>query len=207
MSFHDVLFPTAISFGSTGGLERRTEIVRLINGHEERNTPWANARRRYDAGLGIRSLDDLHAVAAFFEARRGQLYAFRWQDFLDCRSGLPSAEPTATDQVIGTGDGSTTSFQLTKTYEPGAHEVVRNITKPVVDSVVVAVGGFEQTGVAVDALSGVVTLSVPPATGATVTAGFRFHVGVRFDSESLEMNLSAFEAGEVPSIPLIEVLA
>ncbi len=37
MSFHDILFPTAISRGSTGGPERRTDVVVLGSGHEERN--------------------------------------------------------------------------------------------------------------------------------------------------------------------------
>lgn len=79
MQFHDVRFPSTLSFGAIGGPERRTEIVTLSNGFEERNSPWSQSRRRYDAGLGMRSLDDLENVIAFFEARQGQLYAFRWK--------------------------------------------------------------------------------------------------------------------------------
>ena len=52
MAFHEARFPTNQSFGSVGGPERRTEIVTLANGFEERNTPWAHSRRRYDAGSG-----------------------------------------------------------------------------------------------------------------------------------------------------------
>ena len=62
MAFHEIRFPANLSFGSTGGPERRTEIVTLANGFEERNTPWAQSRRRYDAGLGLRSLDDVAAL-------------------------------------------------------------------------------------------------------------------------------------------------
>ena len=62
MNFHEVRFPAALSVGSSGGPERRTEIVTLKNGFEERNSPWAHSRRRYDAGLGVRSLDDLAEV-------------------------------------------------------------------------------------------------------------------------------------------------
>jgi uncharacterized protein (TIGR02217 family) len=69
MTFHDVRFPASLSFGALGGPERRTEIVTLANGFEERNSPWAHARRRYDAGMGLRSLDDVEALIAFFEAR------------------------------------------------------------------------------------------------------------------------------------------
>ncbi|MEM1162087.1 MAG: DUF2460 domain-containing protein, partial [Pseudomonadota bacterium] len=97
MSFHETRFPAAISFGSSGGVERRTEIVALVNGFEERNSPWSQSRRRFDAGLGVRSLDDLAEVLTFFEARRGRLYGFRWKDWLDHKSGLPSAAPEPTD--------------------------------------------------------------------------------------------------------------
>ena len=83
MSFHDVRFPTSVSFGALGGPRRRTDIVTLSNGFEERNTPWAHARRRYDAGLGMRSLADIEAVIAFFAARQGQLFGFRWRDWTD----------------------------------------------------------------------------------------------------------------------------
>src|SRR6056297_2768908 len=106
MNFHEIRFPASLSFGSVGGPERRTEVVTLANGFEERNTPWAHSRRRYDAGLGMRSLDDIETLIAFFEARRGQLHGFRWKDWSDYKSCAPSAEPAFTDQVIGTGDGA-----------------------------------------------------------------------------------------------------
>jgi uncharacterized protein (TIGR02217 family) len=117
MGFHEVRFPVALSFGSSGGPERRTEIVTLTNGYEERNTPWEHSRRRYDAGIGLRSLVDLEAVIAFFEARRGQLYGFRWKDWTDWNSAGHGKSPGAADQRIGTGDGATRVFQLSKVYK------------------------------------------------------------------------------------------
>ena len=80
MNFHDVRFPPSLSFGSLGGPQRRTDVVTLANGYEERNTPWAHSRRVYDAGLGMRSIDDVQALTGFFEARMGQMYGFRWKD-------------------------------------------------------------------------------------------------------------------------------
>src|SRR5690606_1146171 len=103
-NFHEVRFPADLSFGSVGGPERRTEIVTLANGYEERNSPWAQSRRRYDAGLGLRSLDDVAELVHFFEARAGQLHGFRWKDWADYRSGLPSAPVAKGDQQIGLGD-------------------------------------------------------------------------------------------------------
>src|SRR5262245_64460923 len=110
--FHEIRFPTAIAFGARGGPERRTEIVTLGSGHEERNARWADSRRRYNAGYGVRSLDDLHAVVAFFEERRGRLYGFRWRDRIDFKSSAPGAAVTPLDQALGVGNGVTAAFQL-----------------------------------------------------------------------------------------------
>ena len=208
MSFHEIRFPTDLSFGSIGGPERLTEIVTLANGHEERNTPWAHSRRRYDAGLGMRSLDDIGSLIAFFEARRGQLYGFRWKDWSDHRSGRASALVTALDQTIGAGDGQTRVFQLSKTYVSGGQSYTRPITKPVEGTVLIAVGGIELTadgGYVVDHRTGRVTLTVPPGKGVEVSAGFEFDVPVRFDTDAIRTSVETFQAGEVPDVPVVEL--
>lgn len=208
MSFHDVVFPTSISLGSSGGPERRTEIVSLASGFEERNAIWAHSRRRYDAGLGMRSLDDIHEVIAFFEARRGMLHAFRWKDWTDYKSCAPSQTPSPFDQAIGLGDGATTSFKLARRYASGGDEYVRPITKPAPGTVLLALDGsllVEGGDFTVDTATGVVSLATAPESGAVLTAGFQFHVPARFDTDRIEVNLAAFEAGEIPSAPIIEV--
>lgn len=207
MGFDDVRFPPQISRGSTGGPERRTEIVVTGSGAEERNSRWADSRRRYNAGFGVKSLDDIHLVVAFFEERRGRLHGFRWKDHLDFTSGLPGAAVTATDQAIGTGDGAATRFQLVKRYGTGLRDYLRDITKPVAGSVRVAVNGQEVTGFTLDALTGVVTLAAAPVPGATVTAGFAFDVPVRFDTDELRINLAQFAGGDIPDIPIVEIRA
>jgi uncharacterized protein (TIGR02217 family) len=207
MNFHEIRFPTAIAFHSTGGPERRTEIVTLGSGFEERNAVWANSRRRYDAGSGVKTLDDLSGVIAFFEARLGRLYGFRFRDFADWKSCPPGAAVSPLDQVIGTGDGAATAFQLTKTYISGPASWVRKIAKPVDGTVRIAVAGVELTsGFSVDATTGLVTFATAPARGAAITAGYEFDTPVRFDTDSLSINLATFAAGEIPSIPIVEVL-
>ncbi|ACK82558.1 DUF2460 domain-containing protein [Methylorubrum extorquens] len=208
--FHEVRFPLDVALRGSGGPVRRTEIVTLASGREHRNSRWADSRRRYDAGLGIRTLDALHAVLGFFEERRGRLYGFRYRDRIDHRSGPPSRPPEPTDQRIGTGDGATRIFALAKTYGTGPEAYHRAIAKPVAGSVRVAVNGAEVAApkLAVDPATGRVTFAadaVPPM-GAAVTAGFEFDVPVRFDTDELTVDLAAFTAGEVPRIPLIEIL-
>ena len=210
MSFHEVRFPTSISTGATGGPERRTDVVVLGSGYEERNSRWANSRRSYSAGYGVKSLDDLHSIIAFFEERRGRLYGFRWRDHSDWKSCAPQDAPAAADQVIGVGNGTAVTFQLKKTYG-GAHAPwVREIRKPVAGTVIVAVDGAPQTPgtqFTVNAATGEVTFLAGhiPANGASVTAGFEFDVPVRFDTDKLEISLSGFRAGAIPNIPLVEV--
>lgn len=208
MSFHEVRFPANLSFGSLGGPERLTEIVTLANGFEERNSPWAHSRRRYDAGLGMRSLTDIDTLLAFFEARQGRLYGFRWKDWSDYRSSGSLEDPDFEDQVIGTGDGATTTFQLTKTYSSGAVSYVREVRKPVLGTVSVGLQGDPQTeGVDfdVDTATGFVTFVNPPAQDASVTAGFEFDVPVRFDTDGIQTSAASFKAGEIPNVPVVEV--
>lgn len=205
MAFHEIRFPTAIAFHSTGGPERKTEIVTLGSGYEERNGVWAQSRRRYDVGYGIKTLDDIHAVIAFFEARAGRLYGFRFKDFSDFKSSPPATAITPLDQTLGNGDGSAKNFALRKTYASGPAAWTRAIGKPVAGSVRVAVGGIETTAFALDTTTGVVTLASAPASGAAVTAGFEFDVPVRFDTDALAINLAGFRAGDIASIPLVEI--
>lgn len=209
-SFHEVLFPLDIALKSAGGPERRTDIVTFGSGREERNARWAHSRRRFDAGYGVKTFDALQQVVAFFEERRGQLYGFRWRDRLDHSSAAPAANISPLDQALGTGDGARATFQLTKTYGSTYAPYTRTISKPVPGSVRVAVAGSEVasgSAFTCDSITGVVTF-LPghiPASGAAVTAGFLFDVPVRFDTDYLEVDLSAFAAGAIPKIPLVEI--
>lgn len=208
MGFHEVRFPASLSFGSVGGPERRTDVVTLANGFEERNTPWAHSRRRYDAGVAMRSLDDVEALIAFFEARQGQLFGFRWKDWSDHKSSRATAEPGFADHVIALGDGARDTFQLAKRYRSGEQSYLRPVTKPVAGTVRLGVGGDElQEGVhyEVDTASGLVLLAEVPAVGDEITAGFEFDVPVRFDTDRIQVSVASFRAGDVPSVPVVEV--
>ena len=207
MPFDNVRFPTTISRGSTGTAERRTDVVTTASGREERNARWANSKRSYNAGFGVKSLDDIQNVVAFFEERRGRLYAFRWKDFADFKSCAATANVAATDQNIGTGDGATAAFQLVKKYGTGTRNYSRAINAPVAGTVQVAVNGLITTQFTVNVLTGVVTFNAGsfPTIGAVITAGYEFDVPVRFDADAITINLAHFAGGEIPHIPLIEV--
>lgn len=205
-AFHEESLPLHLALGASGGPMRRTDIVTLGSGREQRNTPWKHSRRRYDLASAVRSLDDLHALIAFFEARRGRLHGFRFRDPSDWRSGLPSRAPGPLDQVLGFGDGQTRVFALQKQYGNGETAYLRPIVKPVAGSLRLAVAGVEMSAFSLDASSGLVSLAEAPPAGAAITAGFAFDTPVRFDTDRLELSLDAFAAGRAASVPLMEIL-
>jgi uncharacterized protein (TIGR02217 family) len=208
MAFDNIRFPVAISRGMSGGPERRTDVVITASGREERNARWANSRRKYNAGFGVKSLDDIHNVVAFFEERRGRLYAFRFKDHTDFKSCAPSQNVSAVDQIIGTGDGSNGAFQLVKKYG-ATRSYLRTIQAPVSGTILVSVNGVATTQFTTDLTTGLITFNLGniPAIGAVIAAGFEFDVPVRFDTDAIKINLAHFASGEIPEIPLIEVRA
>lgn len=205
--FHNVRFPLSLAFGASGGPSRRTDITQLASGAEHRNTPHAQSRRHYNAGAGVTRLEELHDLIAFFEARFGQLYSFRFRDPLDFKSCKPNETVSSLDQMIGQGDGAATTFQLIKSYADAAGHYDRRITKPVSGSVTIALDGNDvlPAEFTLNELTGEVSFNAPPPLGSLITCGFEFDVAVRFDTDRLELTLEAFGAGQAVNIPLIEV--
>lgn len=206
-AFHEVSLPLPFALGASGGPERRVDIVALGSGAEARNTPWAHGRRRYDVGGAVRTLDELHALIVFFEARRGKLHGFRFRDPFDFKSCAPSQIVSATDQVLGEGDGVRTVFPLMKTYGDGEAAYARPIAKPIAGSVQVAIDGdvCDSEDFAVDVATGEVSFTEAPAEGAALTAGFQFETPVRFDIDRLDFSLDGFGAGRAIAVPLVEI--
>ena len=207
MAFHEVRFPDNISRGARGGPERRTQIVELASGDEERNASWANSRRRYDVAYGIRRADDLAAVVAFFEARNGRLHGFRFKDWGDHKSCLPSGTPSPT--------GSVDRHRRRRDDGVPAGEALR-LRRAILDArpspsrwraaCASRLAGVEQaSGWSVDTTTGVVTFGTAPGSGVAITAGFEFDVPVRFDTDALDVTLDLERLGSITSIPLLEI--
>ena len=210
MSFHDIQFPSNISFGSSGGPQFSTDVLEVSSGREERISKWNTPKRHYDVSYGIRSYADLVTVLKFYVGRQGGLNEFRYKDWTDFTSrwdyelGLSNI-----DQIIGIGDGSTTTFQLVKRYTSGIYSRIRLITKPISSTVSIAKDEVGQvSGWTVNALTGIVTFSVAPVQGVKITAGFEFDVVVRFEDnidDLLSITSEDFGSG-VTNINLVEVL-
>jgi uncharacterized protein (TIGR02217 family) len=201
-AFDDVLFPIEIGAQASVAPTYSTNIVTAASGYEARNVNWSQARMQFDAGPGVRGDAEMETLLAFYRARRGPAVAFRFRDPYDHSSNAMTAEPDASDQAIGAGDGATDRFELVKTYGSGEQ---RRITRPVPGSVRVAVNGSELATGWTLGEKGVISFAQAPAAGAAISAGFLFDTPVRFTDDRLEINRATFLAGEAPSVPLVEV--
>lgn len=196
MSFHEIRFPTDISYGSSGGPEFSTDIVITNGGHEQRNANWAEARARYNVAQGVKTQAQLAGLIAFFRARSGRAYGFRFKDWADF---------SASNQNIGTGNAVKTQFQLIKKYDSSV-VVTRNIAKPVSGTVKIYKNAVLQTtGYSIDCTNGIVTFTSAPSIGVAVTADFEFDVPVRFDTDRLSAKLESYGVSSWSDIPLVEV--
>jgi uncharacterized protein (TIGR02217 family) len=187
-------FPDAVARGATGGPEFSTDIIAVASGFEQRNVNWSAARAKYDISTGIRTREQMAEVIAFFRARKGRAYGFRFRDWNDFEAEAQPLAPT-TDPLI---------WQLTKQYASGPSADQRVITKPEAGTVVVRVGG-NPVSVDVDHLTGLITFGLAPATQPY--ADFLFDVPVRFDSDHLPVVAVAYHIQQVSSIALIEIRA
>lgn len=200
--FDDVLFPLALGLEATAGPSFLTQVITTASGHEQRNSQWADARLRFDAGLGVRAESDLFDLIAFFRARRGRARGFLFRDPTDFSSAGMVGTPTVGDQLLGVGGDGRTRFDLVKRYDPAG--IPRRITRPDIISIVVSVGGVVTLDWDIED-GAVISLWTPPAAGLEVRAGFLFNVPVRFAEDNLEVSLATFRAGALPSVPLVEI--
>lgn len=197
MAFHEVRFPTDISYGSSGGPEFSTDIVITHSGYEQRNINWANARGRYNVAHGVKTNSQLKDLISFFRARVGKAYGFRFKDWTDY---------SASGEFIGTGNGVKTQFQLQRNYTSGNESVARSIKKPVNGTIKIYLNDVQQnSGWSADVTTGVVTFTSPVANSVVVTADYEFDVPVRFDTDRLSARLDDYGLNSWNDIPLIEI--
>ncbi len=206
MSFLDIRFPTDISYGSAGGPSYNTSVVVVKSGREKRNINWNYPRIEFDVAYGIKEFSDLESLIAFFHIVQGKGYTFRFKDFSDFKSCSIENESSFDDQIIATGDGTTTEFQIYKSYSyESSVRQSRKVTKPISSSVSVGINGIEQeSGWSVEDTTGIITFNSAPADGASISAGFLFDIEARFDTDSLSTNLEDYKAGST-EVPIIEV--
>ncbi|MFG0316423.1 MAG: DUF2460 domain-containing protein [Planctomycetota bacterium JB042] len=225
MGFHDrAILTSDAKAGSSGGVGFETSIVATDSGTERVIRRPAGERRRFAVNLAGHAADDVLGVRNFYIVRHGIANGFRFLDLQDYSSKAlddftaDDLNPifyaalgiSATDQRIGTGDGSTDKFQLRKAYTVGATTKYRAITKPAEPFVLIAIDGAMKpsTFYSVDYATGVVSFDAAPAGSAVITAGFLFYTPARFGDEVdrlIQTSFDGVQEASLPSVPILEV--
>lgn len=196
-SFHEILFPEDISYGSSGGPGFNTTVIELSSGHEQRNINWSQAKATYEVSQAIKTREQMSEILDFFYARHGKAYGFRFKDWMDYQ---------LVEEVIAQGDGATAQFQVVKVYEPNGFPFVRPIRKLNPGTITVHVDAIDVTATStIDNNTGLITLAAVPALNANVIVDGEFHVPVRFDTDDIKITHDDWELMSWPSIPLVEI--
>ncbi|WLA80278.1 DUF2460 domain-containing protein [Bradyrhizobium elkanii] len=202
--------PPGVERGSQFGPSFRNVIQEAISGVEQRFAQWTRCRGVGDLSYGLVQSDDplgdYAAIAAIWRAHFGSLIPFRFKDWSDY---------TATDELLGNGDGTTTNFHLVKTYDPsqillgtpGALIYVRSITLPVGTPSVFIDGVPAEPGVDYQITGGgMVSFTTAPSNGTTLTWTGEFDVPVRFDVDKLPVVMNEADLASIGSISIKEVI-
>lgn len=209
----EYLDPCVFSYQFVSSPVWSTQITRSASGAESVMQKWQHPLWRYQSPEGVRSMDIFNALYNHWFIMRGPAHTFPLRDPLDFASvplSRPNGEPTISgmDQVIGTGNGATTIFQLKKTYTVGAYSYERIIHLPVVDSVIVTINGVVQapSTYEIKRYGGTITFDTAPGLGLVVRAGYLFDVEVRFENdEAFDGIVQTYNAGGFADVSLIEV--
>lgn len=208
MAFHDVKLPDDIERGAQGGPRFKTTVLTLSSGHERRNIDWENTRGFWDIGYGLQNKTDFSLVQDFFYARQGKAHSFRFKDWSDF---------AIDDQTMMTTDTSTSTVSMFKRYTSGGVNFDRPITKPLASGWTCTVNAVSATvvydttpavlEVNIDTLTGLITLGATHAatTGQDVNLTGEFDIPCRFDTDAFDVNLQLYNAGAIPSLPVMEV--
>lgn len=199
MTFINVRLPTQVEINAVRREREPVDIVKTDGGFEVRNVRHAQGLFEYDISFPAGGYDGtiIAAVKDMFKASRGGLYAFRFRDW-DPENNL------LTDEVIGTGTGAQTAFQITKTWTVGGQSQVRNITRPVSSFTVKKDDVTAVSGYSIDYATGILTFSVAPSNGVVVSVSGVYDIPVRFDLTFQATGMASFME-HIDTLTLIEV--
>ena len=186
-SFHDVRLLENIEQGAHGGPSYSTSVVQTTSGYEQRTANWSAPLHKWNVASGLRSEDEYAGLLAFFHARMGQLYGFRFKDWADFQ---------AVNQPIVQDPVNPASWYLAVAYTSGGVSLIRRISRPVLGTVVLAA---PTGGGAVPSFNAATRLCSGPGTWTG-----EFDVPVRFQADQFNLTLSQIDIGNA-ELNVIEI--
>lgn len=172
MAFIDTRLNSRYRYGFVGGPAWNTLDIRMASGKSRRKKQWAMPHHRYTANYATLNEAEKNQLLHAFMVSGGAFAAFRFKDWNDY---------TAIDEVIGTGDGTSSPMQLVKTYVFGPSSFTRTITLPL-NAVLRDEDGNTLT-VTVDPLTGLVTPASPWPSSKDISWTGEFDVRVKFKDD------------------------
>lgn len=185
-----------------------TRVQKAISGRELRvidqvNPIWTwtltfvllrdehDARGQGGQGLGY---DELRTLAGFFLEQQGAFQPFLFDDPTDDRVSA---------QLIGSGDSTTTVFQLVRTFGGFTEPVVapNSVSAVYFNGVVQPASHYS-----VDPATGLVTFTTAPPTGQAITADFTYYFRVRFADDTTEFENFMYQLWSSKQVKLQSVL-
>lgn len=199
-------FPDSIALGATGGPLYSVEVIELNSGHEQRNTPWSEARARYAVALVAMNNSKRNQLLAYIRAvAKGRQNGFRFKDYLDFEASHADAEVGL--GILSAVSGSQDVWQLKKRYTSGSNTFDRTIYKPVSTTVQIksSGGAVLTSGVhyTLDATTGRITLVGSPTVAPGSWSG-EFDVPVRLDADYAALRALFSGATEWAALELVE---
>lgn len=179
MKFHHILLPQEISLFASGRSEFMTSHIITKSGQEISSADCDIVKRKYQLDGYKLSPKNFDSFNNFFMARRGSRYGFFLKDALDHK---------AHNQIIGTGDGSKTKFELTKTYPDNFQPYIRKIDTPIENTIQLKLGSKLCKNFHFNADTKEIILDSPLALGAKLSASFEFLILVRFTHDHYKYN-------------------
>lgn len=173
--YTDVIFPECISYGSTGVPRYLTDKAEVLSGDEQRQTRWKYPRHEYSINMENLPAAEIAEVMNIWHIVSGDFAGFLFLDPLDHTSGNTSTNfspsvVTMTDQEVAVANAALTEYPLYKYYTHNNRQKQRRILHPKLDTLRIAVDGFETFQWEYDSTQGVLRFLKRIADGTAITA-------------------------------------
>jgi uncharacterized protein (TIGR02217 family) len=180
-------FSTFIQQGASG---REVRVTKRVNPVWEFEFNYSILDDTFIDGSGYSELRDL---MGFFLQRQGAYDSFLYTDPTD---------NSITNQSLGTGDGSTTQFQMVRNFG-GFLETIQNIN--VITNL--KVNGVTQNNPANYSINstGLITFVTAPPNLATITTTFSYYYRLRFKEDMQDFNEFVSNLWEAQQVRLVSV--
>ena len=197
--------------GAVGGPGFETNIAEARNKAELRKANYSQERGRWEIGYSERSLVELKRITDFFRARGGRVQGFLFRDWTDYQ---------AINDHIGRWSEDGDTLQLRRVYGATGLEYFRDIKRPQIDTISVAVSSdngaaipLDDSAYSVDPNTGILTFGEAPTIPPGAVNDYLdvywsgvFDLAARFDTDALDVRVTGVNKASIGSLAVVELV-